>query len=91
MRVNCDDCKMQHTSHCDDCLVTALLHPPEGSVEIPDELGTSLGALSGQGLVPVLRFRPREPDDVRMASDSIGPSERRDPDEDTEDGRSQTA
>ena len=66
MQINCDDCQMQGTNHCDDCLVTALLHPPEGAVEIPDELGTSLGALSGEGLVPVLRFRPRaeeSPDD----------------------------
>jgi hypothetical protein len=59
MRINCDDCQMQGTSHCNDCLVTALLHPPQGAVEIPDELGFSLGALSGEGLVPVLRFRPR--------------------------------
>ncbi len=60
MRIDCDDCQMQGTHHCDDCLVTALLHPPEGTVEIPDELGSSLGALSEEGLVPVLRFRPRE-------------------------------
>jgi hypothetical protein len=60
MRIDCDACQMQGTHNCDDCLVTALLHPPEGAVEIPDELGSSIGALSGEGLVPVLRFRPRE-------------------------------
>jgi hypothetical protein len=60
MRIDCDDCQMQGTHHCDDCLVTALLHPPEGAVEIPDEMGTSFGALAGEGLIPVLRFRPRD-------------------------------
>jgi hypothetical protein len=70
MRINCDDCQMQGTSHCDDCLVTALLHPPEGAVEIPDELGSSLGALSGEGLVPVLRFRPRTEPEDEMVSDT---------------------
>jgi hypothetical protein len=60
MRIDCDDCQMQGTHNCDDCLVTALLHPPEGTVEIPDELGSSIGALSEEGLVPVLRFRPRD-------------------------------
>jgi hypothetical protein len=62
MRISCDECQMQGTHACDDCLVTALLHPPEGAVEIPDELGSSIGALSGEGLVPVLRFRPRDDD-----------------------------
>jgi hypothetical protein len=68
MHINCDDCQMQGTHRCDDCLVTALLHPPEGAVEIPDELGTSLGALSGEGLVPVLRFRPRDDESQGDAS-----------------------
>jgi hypothetical protein len=72
MRIDCDDCQMQGTHHCDDCLVTALLHPPQGTVEIPDELGSSLGALSEEGLVPVLRFRPREEDEVDEAGDGRG-------------------
>jgi len=51
---------MYRSEHCDDCLVTALLHPPEGEVEIEEELDDPLGALSGAGLIPVLKFRPRD-------------------------------
>jgi hypothetical protein len=59
MRIECAECEMYQTSHCDDCLVTALLHPPDGIVDIDAELDASLQALSGAGLIPVLRFRPR--------------------------------
>lgn len=59
MRIDCNDCAMQHTAQCDDCLVTALLHPPSRIVDIDDDLSDSLDALCGSGLVPALRFRPR--------------------------------
>jgi hypothetical protein len=60
MLIECTSCEMYQSSHCDDCLVTALLHPPDGVVEIDEELDESLQALSGAGLIPVLRFRPRD-------------------------------
>ncbi len=60
MKIVCQDCSMYQSSHCDDCLVTALVHPPDGVVEIDEELDDSLQALSGAGLIPVLRFRPRD-------------------------------
>ena len=59
MRIDCTQCEMYRTEQCDDCLVTALLHPPTGPVEIDDELDPPLRALAGAGLIPVLRFRPR--------------------------------
>ncbi len=52
---------MYRSQHCDDCLVTALLHPQSTAVEIEDELDPPLQTLAGAGLIPVLRFRPREP------------------------------
>ncbi len=61
MKIVCQDCSMYQSSHCDDCLVTALVHPPDGVVEIDEELDDSLQTLSGAGLIPVLRFRPRDP------------------------------
>ena len=63
MRIDCTECAMYQSEHCDDCLVTALLHPPHGAVEIDDDLEPPLVALSGAGLLPVLKFRSR-PDDV---------------------------
>ena len=59
MRIDCHECEMYRTQHCDDCLVTALLHPPEGVVDLEEELDPPLRALSGAGLIPVLKFRPR--------------------------------
>lgn len=59
MRIDCTECAMYQSSHCDDCLVTALLHPPTGPVDISEDLDPPLRALSGAGLIPVLRFRPR--------------------------------
>ena len=60
MRIECTDCEMYQSNHCDDCLVTALLHPPDGLVDIDADLDAPLQALSSAGLIPVLRFRPRE-------------------------------
>lgn len=59
MKIECTNCEMYRSEHCDDCLVTAVLHPPAGTVEIDDELEASLGALQHAGLIPILRFRPR--------------------------------
>jgi hypothetical protein len=61
MRIDCTECQMYESSHCDDCLVTALLHPPQAPVEIDEDLDPPLQALTGSGLIPVLKFRPREP------------------------------
>ena len=60
MKIDCTTCEMYQSEHCDDCLVTALLHPPEGVVEIDETLDPPLRTLSGAGLIPVLKFRPRK-------------------------------
>jgi hypothetical protein len=56
---------MFRSEHCEDCLVTAVLHPPGTEVEIDEELNSPLRALSGVGLLPVLRFKPRPEDESR--------------------------
>ena len=61
MKIDCSQCEMYRSEHCDDCLVTAMLHPPEEIVEIDEELDSSLRTLAGAGLIPVLKFRPRDP------------------------------
>jgi hypothetical protein len=67
MLIDCSKCEMYRTEHCDDCLVTALLHPPEGEVEIADDFDPPLRALSDAGLIPVLKFRARSdpPDEAK--------------------------
>lgn len=61
MRIACRECEMYRTQHCDDCLVTAMLHPPQDEVDIDEDLEGSLGALAEAGLIPVLRFSPKAP------------------------------
>lgn len=60
MKIVCSECVMYRSSHCDDCLVTALVHPPDAALEIDEDLDPPLRTLSDAGLIPVLRFRPRE-------------------------------
>ena len=59
MKIECRNCEMYQSHHCEDCLVTALLSPTEDAVDIDETLDPPLQALSGAGLIPVLRFRPR--------------------------------
>ncbi|MDQ3877498.1 MAG: hypothetical protein M3290_04005 [Actinomycetota bacterium] len=70
MKIQCTDCEMYQTNQCDDCLVTALLHPPADTVEITDDLDPPLQALAGAGLIPILRFRPKP--DERTPRDDEG-------------------
>ena len=73
MKIVCNECEMFESSHCEDCLVTALLHPPEGAVEIDEELDPPLQALSGAGLIPVLKFRQRAPAEAAAGSEPGAP------------------
>jgi hypothetical protein len=59
MRIDCTQCEMYESEHCQDCLVTAVLHPPAGPVDIDQDLDPPLQELAGAGLIPVLKFRPR--------------------------------
>ena len=80
MIIECARCEMYRSEHCEDCLVTALLHPPRDRVEIEDELDPSLSALAGAGLIPVLKFRPRgEGDEPRQSNGEKGTKKRGEP------------
>ncbi len=58
--IDCDCCAMQHTSACDDCVMTMLLTNDQRSVELSQVEASALEALAGQGLVPRLRLLPRD-------------------------------
>ena len=60
MRIDCDDCRMQHTSVCDDCVVSFIVGREPGDAVIIDvEEERALRALGERGLVPRLRHRAR--------------------------------
>jgi hypothetical protein len=58
LTIDCDTCVMQHTSACDDCLVTFICSPEhEAAVVIDVVEARALRLLTEAGLVPALRHR----------------------------------
>jgi len=57
MTISCDDCTMQHTSACDDCVVTFICgREPDDAVVIDVAEARAVRLLSDAGLVPKLRY-----------------------------------
>lgn len=60
--ISCDDCELQKTEACDDCLVSFVLgRDPDDAVVIDVEEARALRLLSGAGLVPRLRHSGADP------------------------------
>lgn len=59
MIIDCDECVMQHTAACDDCIVTALMDV-SGPLEIDAEEKAAIESLSDAGLVAPLRLVRRD-------------------------------
>ncbi|MBA3655559.1 MAG: hypothetical protein H0W70_15355 [Actinobacteria bacterium] len=58
--ISCDDCTMQHSDHCCDCVVTFICErEPDDAVVIDAEEARALRLLIGAGLVPELRHAKR--------------------------------
>ena len=56
MLIDCDECALQHTSACDDCLVTFVLsRDPDDAVVIDADEARAMRMLAKAGLVPDLR------------------------------------
>ena len=68
MLIDCDTCVMQHTSACDDCIVTAMFGVDDGKVELGDAETMALQNLADAGVVAPLRLVPR--DDFGQATGS---------------------
>jgi hypothetical protein len=58
--IDCNDCAMQHTSACDDCMVTFLCERDADDAVVVDASEIlALRRLAEVGLVPRLRHRRR--------------------------------
>jgi hypothetical protein len=58
MEISCDDCVMQHTRACDDCVVTFIWGRQPGEAVVFDAAEARAVRLLGDaGLVPRLRLR----------------------------------
>ena len=60
MIIDCDECVMQHTAACEDCVVTFLCGGPSESpstiVSLDAREVASLGVFQRAGLAPRLRY-----------------------------------
>ena len=61
MLIQCDACVMQHSDHCKDCIVSAVVDPsPRRRALVVDaDEERALRELSQAGLVPEIRMRRR--------------------------------
>ena len=60
LTIDCDTCVSQHSSVCDDCIVSFVCDHEEGSAVVVDVAEfKAMRALSAGGLVPRLRHRRR--------------------------------
>jgi hypothetical protein len=58
--ISCDECRLQHTDACDDCLVSFVLRrEPDDALVIDADEAREVRRLADTGLVPALRFSSR--------------------------------
>ena len=63
LRIDCQECVMQHTAACYDCVVSFIVGREPGEAVVFDVAeARALRNLSTAGLVPVLRHRTRVAD-----------------------------
>lgn len=59
MIIDCNDCAMQHTPACEDCIVPMLLDLAVGAAELTSTEAAAVGHLADAGLVSPIRLVPR--------------------------------
>lgn len=58
LTISCDECCMQHTDACDDCVVTFICsRSPDDAVVFDAAEARAMRAMAEVGLVPRLRHR----------------------------------
>lgn len=60
LTISCDECRMQGSDACDDCVVSFIVdRAPEEAVVIDIEEARAVRLLASAGLLPGLRHAPR--------------------------------
>jgi len=59
MLISCDDCVMQGTDACTDCVVTFLVDRPEGAVVFDADEERALREMNRAGLLPGVKWQGR--------------------------------
>ncbi len=52
MLIDCNDCTMQQTTACSDCVVTHVLHDISRPLALDEDQADALELLAGEGMVP---------------------------------------
>jgi hypothetical protein len=60
MLISCDDCRMQGTDACSDCVVSYILDKPEGAVVFDAAQERAIREMSRAGLLPDVRWELRD-------------------------------
>lgn len=73
LTIDCDECRLEGSESCDDCVVSFLLgRDPEDAVVVNSEEARALKMLERAGLASALRFEHRRPSDVVRAASVVG-------------------
>jgi hypothetical protein len=59
MIIDCNECSMQGTDACNDCVVTFILDRRDGAVVFDAEEERAVRAMTRAGLLPLLRWQKR--------------------------------
>jgi hypothetical protein len=59
LRIECEACVMQHSDHCRDCIVSALVEPSPRRVALVADADEerALRELASAGLIPEIKMR----------------------------------
>jgi hypothetical protein len=70
MLISCDDCRMQGTDACSDCVVTYILDKPDGAVVFDAAQERAIREMSRAGLLPDVRWQARAEDEPAERSET---------------------
>ncbi|HEX9694929.1 MAG TPA: hypothetical protein VGB64_01285 [Actinomycetota bacterium] len=56
--IDCGTCVMRSTDACRECVVTAIVNPPEGAIVFDAAEERAIRAMGTAGLLPLVRYRP---------------------------------
>ena len=73
MIIDCDNCQMQATTACEECIVPVLLHQMSGPFELANEEAEALDNLAGAGMVAPLRLVRVDETSLETASGGATP------------------
>lgn len=56
--IDCGTCVMRDTDACGDCVVMAIVNPPEGAIVFDAAEERAIRAMATAGLLPLVKYRP---------------------------------